>query len=116
MQNGTGSKIHDPNDHRDQQRSYQHDHRRLLQLGPGGPGHLFQQLPIRLPEICRDFVHVNILFSAASRLTDTDLARALGFEPRSKVLETSILPLNYARRSRKLSRSQPRTASALTKI
>ena len=25
-------------------------------------------------------------------------ARALGFEPRSKVLETSILPLNYARR------------------
>ena len=25
------------------------------------------------------------------------LARALGFEPRSKVLETSILPLNYAR-------------------
>ena len=24
-------------------------------------------------------------------------ARALGFEPRSKVLETSILPLNYAR-------------------
>lgn len=26
-----------------------------------------------------------------------NLARALGFEPRSKVLETSILPLNYAR-------------------
>ncbi len=26
------------------------------------------------------------------------LARALGFEPRSKVLETSILPLNYARK------------------
>ena len=25
------------------------------------------------------------------------LARALGFEPRSKVLETSILPLNYTR-------------------
>jgi hypothetical protein len=25
------------------------------------------------------------------------MARALGFEPRSKVLETSILPLNYAR-------------------
>lgn len=25
-------------------------------------------------------------------------ARALGFEPRSKVLETSILPLNYARK------------------
>ncbi len=25
-------------------------------------------------------------------------ARAPGFEPRSKVLETSILPLNYARR------------------
>ena len=28
------------------------------------------------------------------------LARALGFEPRSKVLETSILPLNYARVSK----------------
>ena len=28
-------------------------------------------------------------------------ARALGFEPRSKVLETSILPLNYARRKLK---------------
>lgn len=27
-------------------------------------------------------------------------ARALGFEPRSKVLETSILPLNYARISK----------------
>ena len=32
-------------------------------------------------------------------------ARALGFEPRSKVLETSILPLNYARK-KKLSESQ----------
>ncbi len=29
------------------------------------------------------------------------LARALGFEPRSKVLETSILPLNYARKKAK---------------
>ena len=26
-------------------------------------------------------------------------ARARGFEPRSKVLETSILPLNYARKN-----------------
>ena len=32
-------------------------------------------------------------------------ARAPGFEPRSKVLETSILPLNYARK-KKLSKSQ----------
>ena len=31
-----------------------------------------------------------------------ELARALGFEPRSKVLETSILPLNYARESKTL--------------
>ena len=98
MQYGTGHKIHDPNDHRDQQSSYQHNHRRLLQLGPGRPGHLFQQLPVRLPEICRDFIHVDILFSAASRLIDTDLARALGFEPRLKVLETSVLPLYYARK------------------
>ena len=30
-----------------------------------------------------------------------EAARALGFEPRSKVLETSILPLNYARRKLK---------------
>lgn len=27
------------------------------------------------------------------------MARARGFEPRSKVLETSILPLNYARKN-----------------
>ena len=99
MQDGTGNKIHDPNDYRDQQRSYQHDHRRLLQLRPGRPGHLFQQLSVRLPEICRDFVHVDILFSAARCLADTDLARALGFEPRLKVLETSVLPLYYARLS-----------------
>jgi hypothetical protein len=97
MQYGAGHKIHDPDDHRDQQRCYQHDHRRLLQLGPGRPGHLFQQLPVRLPEICRDFVHVDIHFFAASCLSDTDLARALGFEPRLKVLETSVLPLYYAR-------------------
>ena len=116
MQNGTGSKIHDPDDKRDQNSSHQHDHHRLLQLGPGGPGHLFQQLPVGLLEICRDFVHVDILFFAAGYLAGTHLARALGFEPRSKVLETSILPLNYARRSRKLSRSQPRTAFGLTKI
>ena len=36
---------------------------------------------------------------------DNCSARALGFEPRSKVLETSILPLNYARK-KKLSESQ----------
>jgi hypothetical protein len=62
MQNGTGNKIHDPDDKRDQHSSHQHDHHRLLQLSPGRPGHFFQQLPIRLPEICRDFIHVNIVF------------------------------------------------------
>ncbi len=70
MQNGTGKKIHYPDDKSDQHGGHQHDHRRLLQLSPRGPGHLFQQLPVRLPEICRDFVHVGILFSAASRLRD----------------------------------------------
>ena len=30
-------------------------------------------------------------------------ARALGFEPRSKVLETRMLPLHHARRKQKLS-------------
>jgi hypothetical protein len=38
-----------------------------------------------------DFYSILIKFNNVS-------ARALGFEPRSKVLETSILPLNYARR------------------
>ena len=32
----------------------------------------------------------------------TEVARARGFEPRSKVLETSILPLNYARINQKV--------------
>jgi hypothetical protein len=79
MQDRTGNEIHDPYDQRDQKGSHQHDHGRLLQFGPGRPGHFLQQLLIRLPEIGRDFVHFQIL------------ARALGFEPRSKVLETSIL-------------------------
>ena len=36
-----------------------------------------------------------------TKLIKLSLARALGFEPRSKVLETSILPLNYARIAKK---------------
>ena len=79
MQHSTRHRIHDPNDKSDQNGSYQYDHRRLLQLCPRRPGHFLQQLLIRLPEIGRDFVHFQ------------KLARALGFEPRSKVLETSIL-------------------------
>ena len=87
MQDRTGHHIHHPHDQRDQDRSHQHDHRRLLQLRPGRPRRLFQQLLVRLPEIGRDLVHYK------------KIARALGFEPRLKVLETSVLPLYYARRS-----------------
>lgn len=43
-------------------------------------------------------------------------ARALGFEPRSKVLETSILPLNYARRKPKAIQPGGGTAFRPTKI
>jgi hypothetical protein len=99
MQYRTADQIHDPHDHRDQQRSYQHNHRRLLQFTPGRPTHFFQQLMVRLPEIGRDFVHfIQFLYAppACSRRKNprshlASSARVLGFEPRSKVLETSIL-------------------------
>lgn len=94
MQYSTRYRIHDPHDERNENGCDQHDHRRLLQLRPRRPGHFFQQLLIRLPEIGRDFVHDFLLFLPATfRL----VARALGFEPRLKVLETSVLPLYYAR-------------------
>lgn len=34
----------------------------------------------------------------STNLKKNSTARVLGFEPRSKVLETSILPLNYTRK------------------
>lgn len=106
MQYCTRDRIHDPHDERDQYGCNQHDHRRLLQLRPRRPGHFFQQLLIRLPEIGRDFVHDFFFFPPATRLpiqistppdNNRPIARALGFEPRLKVLETSVLPLYYAR-------------------
>ena len=66
MQYSTRYRIHDPHDKRDQYCSNQYDHRRLLQLRPRRPGHFFQQLLIRLPEICRDFVHVFNFFNRLS--------------------------------------------------
>jgi hypothetical protein len=62
MQKSTRNRIHDPHNKRDQYGSDQYDHCCLLQLRPTRPGHFFQQLFIRLPEIGRDFVHV-IIFS-----------------------------------------------------
>ena len=46
---------------------------------------------------------MNLKYKANNQSIDQSLAyaaRARGFEPRSKVLETSILPLNYARISK----------------
>jgi len=47
---------------------------------------------------CASFV----LKNRYPKIIKLSLARALGFEPRSKVLETSILPLNYARSYQKI--------------
>jgi hypothetical protein len=101
MQYRTADQIHDPHDHRGQQCSYQHNHRRLLQFTPGRPGHFFQQLLVRLPDEGRDFVHfIHFLYAPPACAPSekfscgrflASLARVLGFEPRSKVLETSIL-------------------------
>ena len=111
-----GDQVHHPYKHRDQYRRYQHDYRGLLQLRPRRPTHLFQQFPVRLPEICRDFVHCQIICGQRKALLTSlgrvRLARVLGFEPRLKVLETSVLPLYYTRVSKKL-RAIPNSSGQL---
>jgi hypothetical protein len=69
----------------------------LLKLLPVWPGHFFHQLPVGVLEVCLDLVHFVFFETEFAKIAKFSFARALGFEPRSKVLETSILPLNYAR-------------------
>jgi len=61
MKGRLGNQIHNPNNYSYQQGGYQYNNGRLLQLHPGRPGYLFNQLPVCLFEVCCYFVHYNYL-------------------------------------------------------